>query len=326
MRGAAWYASTISLCVAVIGVQPSVAQTWKPQRSVELVVPSGPGSAVDLTTRELQRRLQTMGLPDVSVANKVGGAGALAFSYLNTHQGDAHYLATTLGNLLTNPITGAHPLTYKDLTPVALLFTDYIVFTVRADSPIKTGADLVSRLKKDPASISFGIPTALGGLSHTVIGVVMKPAGVDARKLKIVVFKGGGDAGTALLGGHVDVVASAPQAFLGHMKAGTVRVIAVNAPQRQTGELASVPTWQEQGYPGIVSNWRGVVAPRGIAPAQLEYWETALQRISETADWKQYVEKNVSENRFLKSAEFRAFLDEQDKILRSVLGDLGLAK
>jgi putative tricarboxylic transport membrane protein len=149
---------------------------------------------------------------------------------------------------------------------------------------------------------------------------------VDARKLKIVVFKGGGDAGTALLGGHVDIVASAPQAFLGHLRAGAVRMIAVNAPQRQTGELANVPTWQEQGYPGIVSNWRGVVAPRGISAAQLEYWESTLQRITSTDDWKAYVEKNVSEPRFMKSAEFVNFLAEQDKILRGVLSDLGLAK
>lgn len=322
MKNSARYMMLACLCAAMA----AHAQAWKPQKNVELIVPSGPGSAVDLTTRELQRRLQALGLSDVSVANKVGGAGALAWSYLNQHQADAHYLSTTLGNLLTNPITGAHPLTYKDVTPVALLFTDYITFTVRSDSPMKTGADLVNRLKKDPSSVSIGIPTALGGLSHTVIGAVMKPAGVDARKLKIVVFKGGGDAGTALLGGHVDIVASAPQAFLGHLKSGAVRMIAVNAPQRQTGELASVPTWQEQGYPGIVSNWRGVLAPRGISPAQLDYWENTFQRITSTDDWKQYVEKNVSEPHFLKSAEFRNYLEEQDKILRTVLVDLGLAK
>ncbi|HWI13893.1 MAG TPA: tripartite tricarboxylate transporter substrate-binding protein [Burkholderiales bacterium] len=322
MRAVAWCAVAASLCMTTV----ANAQTWKPQRNVELIVPSGPGSAVDLTTRELQRRMQALGMTDVSVTNKVGGAGALAWSYMNTHQGDAHYLATTLGNLLTNPITGAHPLTYKDITPVALLFTDYISFTVRADSPLKTGADFVNRLKKDPTSVAIGIPTALGGLSHTVIGAIMKPAGVDARKLKIVVFKGGGDAGTALLGGHIDIVASAPQSFLGHLKSGAVRMIAVNAPQRQAGELASVPTWQEQGYPGIVSNWRGVLAPRGLSAAQLQYWEDIFQRITSTEDWKAYVEKNVSEPRFMKSAEFRAYLDEQDKILRSVLTDLGLAK
>jgi putative tricarboxylic transport membrane protein len=326
MRATTWWAMSVLLCVAMGHFPRADAQGWKPQRNVELVVPSGPGSAVDLTTRELQRRLQASGLPDVSVTNKVGGAGALAWSYLNGHAGDAHYLATTLGNLLTNPITGAHPVGYKDVTPVALLFTDYITFTVRSDSPLKTGADLVNRLKKDPASVSIGIPTALGGLSHTVIGAVMKPAGIDARKLKIVVFKGGGDAGTALLGGHIDLVASAPQAFLGHLRSGSVRMIAVNAPQRQTGELANVPTWQEQGYPGVVSNWRGVLAPRGISPAQLEYWETTLQGITSTDDWKSYVEKNVSEPRFMKSTAFTAFLDGQDKILRSVLSDLGLAK
>jgi putative tricarboxylic transport membrane protein len=322
MKNSARYLVLVCLCVAT----GANAQAWRPQKNVELIVPSGPGSAVDLTTRELQRRLQALGLSDVSVANKVGGAGALAWSYMNQHQADAHYLATTLGNLLTNPITGAHPLTYKDITPVALLFTDYITFTVRADSPLKSGADLVNRLKKDPASVSIGIPTALGGLSHTVIGAVMKPAGVDARKLKIAVFKGGGDAGTALLGGHIDIVASAPQAFLGHLKGGAVRMIAVNAPQRQTGELASVPTWQEQGYPGIVSNWRGVLAPRGISAAQLDYWENTFQRMTSTEDWKQYVEKNVSEPHFMKSAEFKTYLDEQDRILRAVLADLGLAK
>jgi len=299
---------------------------WKPEKTIELISPSGPGAAVDLTTRELQRLLQALRIGDITVSNKVGGGGAVAWAYLNGHSGDAHYLALTLGNLLTNSITGSHPLTYTDVSPIALLFTDYILFTVKSDSAIKSGTDLVTRLKKDPASVSIGIPTALGGLSHTATAAVMKSAGVDVRKLKMVVFSGAAAAATALLGGHVDVVASAAPALLPHIHAGTARGIAICAPQRQGGAVANVPTWKEQGMDGLVLNWRGVVGPKGLSAAQIAYWEDVLAQVTGSGEWKQHVERATAEPHFLRSADFRKFLDEQNAVLRSVLGELGMAR
>ncbi len=299
---------------------------WKPEKTIELISSSGPGAAVDLTARELQRLLQPLHIGDITVSNKVGGGGAVAWTYLNAHAGDGHYLALTLGNLLTNPITGTHPLTYHDVSPIALLFTDYILFTVKSDSALKTGKDLVARLRKDPASVSIGIPTGLGGLSHTATAAVMKSAGVDVRKLKMVVFVGAAAASVAMLGGHVDVVASAAPALLPHIRAGTVRGIAICAPQRQSGTLAGVPTWKEQGMDGMVLNWRGVIGARGLSAVQVAFWEDALAQVTGSGEWKQHVEQAAAEQRFLRSSDFRKFLDEQDAALRSVLGELGMAR
>jgi len=315
----------IALCVLPLGgyAQPGA---WKPDKAIELIAPSGPGGAVDLAARQLQRLLVASRVGDVSVVNKVGGAGSVGMTYLNSHPKDGHYLSLTVGNLLTNPIIGVHPLTYNDLTPIVLLSTDYILFAVRSDSPLKSGADIIARLKKDPSSVSFGLATALGGVGHMATAAAMRSVGVDIRKLKLVVFKSGGDATTALLGGHVDVAAAAPPALLPHIQAGGMRGIAIGAPARQSGIGAQIPTWKEQGAPGLVLNWRGIVGPKDLSAAQVTYWEDTLARVTETGEWKQYIEKTVAEPRFLRSAEFGKFLDEQSALLRSVLGDLGMVR
>lgn len=315
----------LGLCLIPHGTHAQ-SRVWKPEKAIELIAPSGPGGAVDLAARQLQKLLIASRVGDVTVINKVGGAGSVGMTYLNTFPGDAHYLSLTVGNLLSNPIVGVHPLTYNDVTPIALLSTDYILFGVRADSQIKSGADLIERLKKDPASASFGLASALGGVGHMATAAAMKSAGVDARKLRMVVFKSGGDATAALLGGHVDVAAAAPPALLPHIQAGTMRGIAIGAPRRQSGVGAHIPTWKEQGAEGLVLNWRGIVGPRGLSAAQVVYWEDALAHVTATSDWKQYVEKAVAEPRFLRSAEFRKFLDEQSGVVRSVLIDLGMAR
>lgn len=197
------------------------AQDWKPERNVEVIVPSGPGGGTDKTGRTVQLLLQNLKLVDRSVVvNKSGAAGRLGMLYLNQHAGDGHYIAVSTVTLLTNYITGASNITHTDVTPVAQLFSEYILFAVRADSPVRSGPDMVERLKQDPQSLSVGV-TAVGGTSHMVTGLVVSKAGGDARRLKMVVFKAGGEVTTALLGGHVDVVPAPVANLLPHIKSGS---------------------------------------------------------------------------------------------------------
>ena len=206
----------------------------------------------------------------MNVVNKPGGGGSVAYAYLNLHPGDGHYLQLASKSLLTNNIAGHGP-SYTEFTPVAFLFGEYISVTVRPDSPLRNGRDLIERMKQDPASLSFGIATSLGNPNHQGVAAALKAAGVDIRKLRTVIFSSGGAASTAMLGGHVDVVPITAAFAASMARQGQVRVLAVTSPVRLPDVLADVPTWREQvTTPSCRTG--AALRPAGMTEPQIAYW------------------------------------------------------
>lgn len=310
-------------------VAPAGAQSaWKPEKPVEIVVNTAPGSGPDKIGRLMQKILQEQRMPETPmvVVNKPGAGGAVAYTYLNQYAGNGHYLAVASKTLLTTHVMGRSPVTYTDVTPVAHLMDEYIGVAVRADSPIRSGKDLVERLKKDPNAHSFGIATSLGNTNHQAVAAALKASGLDVRKLKNVIFQSGGKAITAMLGGHVDVVPVSIGSWTSHVDAGSVRVIAVSAPRRLTGRFANVPTWREQGADFVVSNWRCIVGPKNMGANAVAYWEGAVQRMMSTDAWQKDVERTSAVSEYKGSAETRRFMESDYASIKSFLTDLELAK
>ncbi len=168
------------------------AGAWKPEKNIEIVVGLTAGSSQDRGARAIQSIAQAKSLLGVtsSVVNRVGGGGNVAWSYLAQHAGDAHWLQIASPTILTNYIIGTSQSTYTHYTPLALLGNQYIGLAVRADSRLKTARDVVERLRADPSSISFGI-NSLGSYLHLVGALTARAAGIDPKKLKLVVFQGG---------------------------------------------------------------------------------------------------------------------------------------
>ena len=305
-----------------------LAQAWSPQRNVEIVVTSAPGGSNDKTGRQVERILNEKKLVNVTLAvvNKPGGGGNIAFTYINQHAGDGHYLLVGTTALLSNHIVGLSKLSYQDFTPIASLFNDYVVFAVNAESPIKTGKDLAARLKKDPNSVSTGFATTLGSHNHIAAGLLVKGLGGNARDLKAIAFKGSAEAITAVLGGHIDLVTTAAGNAAPHVASGRMRIVGVAAPKRFGGSLASIPTWKEQGIDVVTGGWRAIMGPKGITAAQVEYWENALARATQVPEWREDLEKNFWSDDFAKSAQFRKDLEKDYTDMKAVLVDLGLAK
>jgi len=305
----------------------AAAADWKPEKPVEVILNTAPGNSPDRTARAIQRIAQERRFVEVplTVSNRVGGGGAVAYAYLNQRPGDGHYIAIASKAILTNNIMGRGP-SYTEFTPIAHLFGEHTVIAVKADSPIKSGRDLVERLKKDPAAVSFGIATSLGNVNHQSVGAVLKEAGVDLRKTRNVIFQSAALGITALLGGHVDVVPAGPGTVAGPLQSGQVRLIAVASAKRAPGLFADVPTWQEQGYNVVVSNWRSVIGPKGLSGSQVAYWERALQRIVETDDWKKELEANHHTAEFLGSTDTRKMMDADYAKLKAFLTELELVK
>jgi putative tricarboxylic transport membrane protein len=316
------------MLAAGCAIGASHAQTsWKPEKSVEIIVGTSPGGGQDISARFVQKLIQDKQLAETPtvVVNKPGGGSSVGYAYLNQHPGDGHYIMLLTVPLITNHILGLSQISYADLAPLAVLFDEYIVATVAPQSPIKSSKELMARLQKDPAALSIGVPSLTGG-GYYAIALAAKAHGADPKRLKTVVFKSGGDSIAALLGGHIDVMLSTTGAPVAQLRAGKVRVLAVAAPQRLTGELAEVPTLREQGTNVIFSNWRGFVGPRGLSSAQIAYWEGVLAKVAATEDFKRDVEKNNWVANFQRSDAMRGFLKAQHDELRGLLTDLGMVK
>ena len=304
------------------------AQAWKPEKPVEIIIGTSAGGPQDRMGRAVQRMLQErkLVLTPVNVTNKAGGGGAVALNFLNQHAGDGHYLAVNALSTLTNHITAKSTIGPTDLTPLAMMGAEYVGIVVRAESPLKTGRDVLDQLKKDPSSLSIAVGTALGNATHLSFVLAMKAGGVDIRKLKTVVFGSGGDSMTALLGAHVDLAASAPSAMLSQVQAGKLRLIVIGAPARLGGELAKIPTWKELGVNSAFDLWRGLAGPRGMTRAQIQFWDAALGALVKTDEWKKELAENQVENIYKNSADtalqWKAEYDE----VKGVLLELGLAR
>jgi len=314
------------MIMAVSMICPVAAQDWKPDKNVEIVVSSGAGGAADRSARVVQKFLQALpGIPSISVTNKPGGSGTVAWTFVNQHPGDGHYISTLNTALVTNQIMGLSHLRYQDVTPLNILMHEYVAVWVRSGSPITSSKDLIARLKKDPASVSFGLSPALGNQNHIVIGMIGRAAGVDPKAMKIVVYSSGGNGTAAALGGHVDVWAGTAGGVLQFLNSGKIRVLGISATRRQAGELAEVPTFREQGIDAAYYAWRGFLGPRGLTAAQTAFWDQAFAKVVENDGWIQELAQHAWGREFKGSAETRKYLDAEYGRLEKILVDLGIA-
>ncbi|MDB5927156.1 MAG: hypothetical protein JWN13_6092 [Betaproteobacteria bacterium] len=319
-------AAALAVCASLILEAHGQSATWKPSQNIEIIVPAAAGGANDLTGRLVQRIMQEGKLAPtlVNVVNKPGGGHSIGLAYLNQRAADGHYLMVETGTMLVNEITGKLNVRHSDITPIAVLYRDFVGITVRADSPIKTGRDFVERLRKDPASLSIALSSALANANHLAVAMVAKNGGADVRKMKIVVFNSGSETMTALLGGHVDVVVGPANLAARHLPDGKIRVIGLAAPRRLGGVLAQVPTFGEQGTPGVLANWRSVIGPKNMTPGQVAYWDQVFAKVVQADDYRKEVERNLADPIYLGSREARKFWDQEYSDLKGLLGDLGL--
>jgi putative tricarboxylic transport membrane protein len=318
---------SVMVMSALLCASTAHAQGWSPQRNVEVVVGYVPGGGMDRTARSVERilvvnKLVTTG---VTVVNKPGGSGNLAYTYTSQRPADGHTIMIGGGSLLTNHIRGASNFHYTDFTVIALLFNDYPVFAVNASSPMRNGKDVIERLKVDPKSVTTGF-AAIGGGNHLAAVLLHKAIGGRTADLKAVSYKGAAEAITNVLGGHIEMTSTSAGAVMPHVATGKLRVVAVAAPRRLGGALAEVPTWKEQGADVVYGLWRVASGPKGMSAAQTAFWEETLRKATQTAEWKSDMEQNFWSDEFVLGEEFRKHLAQEYATTKALFVDLGLAK
>ena len=305
------------------------AQTvWKPERNIEIVVGSSAGTGTDRTARLIQKIWQEQKAVPVptTVVNKPGGGGAMSWAYLGPKAGDGHFLLVTSYNLVTNHITGRSTVNYTDFTPISLLISEYIGFAVKADSSYKSMAELAKALKDDPGAVTIGTSSSAGGANHIAVGLLAKAAGADVKKLKVVIYNGGGEALAAVLGGHVAVWVNSASSLAAPYAAGTIRPLAIAAPQRLPGALANLPTAKESGLNVIADNWRLVIAPKGLSAPHIAYWDNAFKTLTQSREWNDDLAAAQMSNSYRNSADTTRYIAEEYGDIKGILTELGLAK
>ena len=286
------------------------AQDAYPARPVTLVAPFPPGGVADLTARPVAAALEKVLKQPVAVVNKTGAAGAVGMQFVASSKPDGYTLLLALSSISIIPeadkLFGRQPAyTVDQLVPLALISADPTVLVVRAESPWKTAKEFVDDAKRRPGEISYS-SSGIYGTLHMAMELLSHAAGI---KLRHVPHAGAAPALTAILGGHVDALASGPAVVLPHIKGGKLRALA-GWGDRRVAALPDVPTFKELGYPGAEFYiWAGVFAPRGTPEPVLARLREAMRTAVADPDFKAAMDKIETPIAFKQGAEFQAFFD-----------------
>jgi putative tricarboxylic transport membrane protein len=298
-----------------------------PAKRIEVVVAGNPGGGIDATARAVERGLTEAKLINQPLVmnNMSGAAGDVAKLYVSQKKGDPYYLYVESNRIYQNKLLGTTQVGIDEVTPIARLLTEYLVWVVLADAPYKNARDVLDRLKADPGSVPFGV----GAIPNNDYFNIVRPArthGVDYTKLRIASFKSGGNVMIQLLGGHVPVIATSLSEAIEQVKSGKVRLLVSSAPKPMGGDLKGVPTWRDQGIDVQILHWRGVFAAPGIPKDVIAYWDDRMSKMVRTESWKKSMEHYGWYEAYADAATFKRELEAEREVTGKLLKELGFAK
>lgn len=295
-----------------------------PVDTLHILIPGGPGGGWDRTGRVTGDVLRRAGLVGtVSFANMSGGGGGRAIGYMiETAQ---HRHATLLVNsvpILVRSITEVLPYSFRDLTPIAAVIGDYGALAVRPDSPFASFDDALAAFRAAPDRAMVAGGSVCGDLDHIVAALALAAAGEDPQRLIYVPYDTGGKALAGILSGEAPILSTGFGEALEQARAGRLRILAVTAPDRLPG-AADVPTLRELGYDAEFANWRGFFGPPALPEALAERYADMFQAMYRTPEWQAARRQNGWTDLFIGRAAFLAFLEAQEKTIRTLRRDLG---
>jgi putative tricarboxylic transport membrane protein len=306
-----------ALTAVAFGASAALAQDWKPTTDVEFVVPFAPGGGSDIMARVIQKIITEENLVPVAVnvINKGGGGGAVGIGYVSaSRKADPHTIILVNGSTQITPLMNPEAKTLTEVDPVMNVMLDDFVIFVKGDSPWKTAADLAKdATSHPPKTYNF----ASGGTTDAMgVKVLSKAIGAELNNVQ---FNSGGEALTALLGGHVHASIGNPLEFMSNLKSGNIRAIGVFRQTRFEG-LPDVPTLKELGIDAPdFQMWRGIAVPKGAPEAAVEYWEGVMQKVTASPEFNAYLTENVASPAPIAGEDFDAFLDKQEELYRELL-------
>lgn len=288
--------------------------------SVKMLIPANPGGGWDTTGRELGKALTASGaVKNIQYDNKGGAAGAIGIAqFVNSAKGDPNALMMGGMVMVGGLIQNKSPVTIDQVTPVARLTSEYEVIVVPANGP-KTLKELLDKFKANPGSVSWGGGSA-GGTDHILAGLIAKELGVEPAKVNYVPFKGGGEAVSAIIGGHVTAGISGLSEFSQHVKSGKMRALAVSSAKAIDG----IPSLKEQGINVELANWRGIFGAPGITKAQRDELIKAVDAAVKSKEWKDALKRQEWDDFYLPGDAYGKYIQAENKRIGDILSSLAL--
>ena len=302
----------------------ATAQEPYPSRPITVVAPFPPGGVADLTARPVAAALEKVLKSPVAVVNKTGAAGAVGMQFVATSKPDGYTLLLALSSISIIPeadkIFDRQPaFTVDQFAPIALISADPTILVVRAESPWKTAREFIDDAKKRPGQISYS-SSGIYGTLHMAMELLSHAAGL---KLRHVPHAGAGPALTAILGGHVDALASGPAVVIPHIKSGKLRALAGWGATR-VAALPEIPTFKELGYPEAEFYiWAGLFAPRGTPEPILARLREATRAAVAEPEFKSAMDKLQTPIAFKQGQEFQTFFDADARRLAAGVRKVG---
>jgi len=301
-----------------------------PLDKTECIAPAKPGGGFDLTCKLAQSSLLDgkYTADPMRVSYMPGGIGAVAYNAIVAQRpGEANTIVAFSGGSLLNLAQGKFGrYTENDVRWLAAIGTDYGAIIVRADSPLKSLKDLVAAIKADPSKVVFGAGGTVGSQDWTKAALTARAAGLDHKAMRFVAFEGGGEAVTALLGGHIQVYSGDAAEAVEQMRAGSkIRVLAVMADKRLEGELAEVPTAKEQGFDIEWPIIRGFYVGPKVSDADYKVWADTFDKMMATPEFNKLRGERGLFKFALTGAKLETFVKDRVAFYRTVAADFGLA-
>jgi tripartite-type tricarboxylate transporter receptor subunit TctC len=315
----------LGFLIATASLTPSSAQAQDfPSRPITMIVPFPPGGVADQSGRPVAAAMEKILKQPVVVQNRPGAGGAVGMAAAANSKADGYTILMALSSISIIPEADklfGRPPAYqmKQLAPVALVTADPTVLVVPADSPWKSVKDFVDDAKKRPSEIAFS-SSGIYGTLHMAMEIFANAAGI---KLKHVPFNGGGPALTALLGNHVQSLASGPGPVIPQIQAGKLRALA-SWGETRLAALPDVPTFKELGYQDVQFYiWSGVYAPAGTPEPVMKVLRDTMRKVVEDAEFKSAMDKLQTPVTYLDAPEFQKFWDKDAAMLATAVQRVG---
>ena len=291
-----------------------------PAKPVEIVNSFAPGGALDLNVRALQVVAErVMGQPLVQIF-KQGGGGVVGASEVASAAPDGYkLLIVSSGELTAAPNLTRTTYSIDSFAFLGRISSRPYCIVVNSKAPWKEFGEMLRAATGQPGQHTIGT-TPTGGMFLTAQHFI-KRGGVP---ITTVPYGGAGPAITALLGSHIDAVWAPLAAAESHVKAGTLRVLAVTGPVRVRG-FTDTPSFGEFGIQAPYVQWVGVVAPKGVPAERLAFLRDTLARITKDSAYLEMAAKMGIEVAYGTAEEFEKQVRDEDQTFKALVNDLGLA-
>lgn len=297
-----------ALAVLSLLTSAAQAQTAWPTKAVKIVVPYGPGGAVDLVTRKMAQKLTEQTGQSFFIENKAGATGTIGANQVAQSAADGYTLMAndTTFSLLPHIFKKLPFDSAVDLMPVGAFVFAPMGLAVNAQSRFKTLSDLVAEAKTKPNQVTYGTggPGTTPHFAAEALGIA------SGANFMHIPFKGAGEATQAILSSTIDFQIASTTGLMGNVKGGKLRLLAVSGDKRLAA-LPDVTTFTEAGtaWPGVV-NWTGLWVPKGTPPEALSRLQKEIATAMASADMKAFAEGMGAEARQVGSDAFGRMLKD----------------